>query len=65
MIKPEQPDRITLNDIVRSGMGQTLVNILVDVNGFWSYEFRETIAANQMNEEKEEDKYSSGSSETH
>ncbi|XP_050529948.1 serine/threonine-protein phosphatase 2A regulatory subunit B'' subunit gamma-like [Daktulosphaira vitifoliae] len=64
MIKPEQPDRITLKDIVRSGMGQTLVNILVDVNGFWSYEFRETIASNQMTG-VEQDKYFSGGSVKH
>lgn len=43
MVKPLNPNRITLNDIIRSGMGHTLVNILIDVNGFWSYEFRETI----------------------
>jgi len=46
MVKPLIPNRITLKDIVRSGMGRTLVNILIDVNGFWTYEFRETLATN-------------------
>ncbi|XP_050438348.1 serine/threonine-protein phosphatase 2A regulatory subunit B'' subunit gamma-like [Adelges cooleyi] len=50
MIKPKHPERITLKDIVHSGMGRTLINILIDVNGFWSYEFRETIAANRFND---------------
>lgn len=42
MVKPLNPNRITLKDIIHSGMGHTVVNILIDVNGFWSYEFRET-----------------------
>lgn len=46
MIKPEHPNKITLKDIIQSGMGHIFVNILIDVNGFWSYEFRETLAAN-------------------
>jgi len=44
MIKPEDPNKITLKDIIRSKMGHILVNILIDFNGFWSYEFRETLA---------------------
>lgn len=50
MIKPKDPMKITLNDIIRSKMGHILVNILIDFNGFWSYEFRETLATNQNNE---------------
>lgn len=46
MIKPEDPMKITLKDIIHSKMGHILVNILIDINGFWSYEFRESIAAN-------------------
>lgn len=48
MIMPENPTKITLKDMIRSGMGHILVNILIDVNGFWSYEFRETLAANRV-----------------
>lgn len=48
MIKPEDPAKITLKDIIRSKMGHILVNILIDFNGFWSYEFRETLATNRI-----------------
>lgn len=48
MIKPQDPNKITLKDIIRSGMGHIFVNILIDVNGFWSYEFRETLETNDM-----------------
>lgn len=48
MIKPNDPNKITLKDIIRSKMGHVLVNILIDVNGFWSYEFRESLATNNM-----------------
>uniref|UniRef100_A0A2S2P2E3 Serine/threonine-protein phosphatase 2A regulatory subunit B'' subunit gamma n=2 Tax=Schizaphis graminum TaxID=13262 RepID=A0A2S2P2E3_SCHGA len=50
MIKPEDPAKITLKDIIRSKMGHILVNILIDFNGFWSYEFRETLANNSIND---------------
>jgi len=48
MINPEDPAKITLKDIIRSKMGHILVNILIDFNGFWSYEFRETLANNRV-----------------
>lgn len=48
MIKPQNPYKITLKDIIRSGMGHIFVNILIDVNGFWSYEFRETLEINHI-----------------
>jgi len=48
MIKPEDPAKITLKDIICSQMGHILVNILIDFNGFWSYEFRETLANNRI-----------------
>ncbi|XP_060844459.1 serine/threonine-protein phosphatase 2A regulatory subunit B'' subunit gamma-like [Rhopalosiphum padi] len=50
MIKPEDPAKITLKDIIRSKMGHILVNILIDFNGFWSYEFRETLANNSISD---------------
>ncbi|VVC26774.1 Hypothetical protein CINCED_3A005191 [Cinara cedri] len=46
MIKPKDPMKITLKDVIHSKMGHTLINILIDINGFWSYEFRESITAN-------------------
>lgn len=53
MIKPKDPAKITLNDIIRSRMGHIFVNILIDFNGFWSYEFRETQAANHITDNKD------------
>lgn len=47
MIKPVDPMKITLKDVIHSKMGHVLVNILIDINGFWYYEFRESMAANQ------------------
>ncbi|CAG0924372.1 unnamed protein product, partial [Notodromas monacha] len=36
MIKPQEPDRITLKDLCRSGQGDVLVSVLIDLNGFSS-----------------------------
>jgi len=43
MVKPRDPLQITLADLVRSGQGDTVVSILTDLNGFWSYENREVL----------------------
>merc|ERR1719394_1027652 len=45
MVKPDDPYHITLSDLLRSGQGETVVNILSDLNGFWSYENREMLLA--------------------
>ncbi|XP_054262977.1 serine/threonine-protein phosphatase 2A regulatory subunit B'' subunit gamma-like isoform X1 [Macrosteles quadrilineatus] len=45
MIKPVDPTKITLQDLLNSGQGETLVSILIDLNGFWTYENREQMAA--------------------
>ena len=45
MVAPGDPLRITLADLIRSGQGETVVQILTDLNGFWSYENREVLAA--------------------
>lgn len=44
MVKPEQPCRITLRDLVRCGKGGTVVSILIDANEFWAYDNREALA---------------------
>ena len=41
MVKPADPLRITLQDLISSGQGGTVVSILIDLNGFWTYENRE------------------------
>ena len=41
MVKPADPTKITIDDLIRSGQGETVTNILIDLNGFWNYENRE------------------------
>ncbi len=43
MVRPSDPLRITLTDLVSCGQGDTVVSILVDLNGFWTYENREVL----------------------
>eukprot|EP00051_Salpingoeca_urceolata_P001805 m.44247 g.44247 ORF g.44247 m.44247 type:complete len:519 (-) comp11688_c0_seq1:31-1587(-) len=45
MVKPRQPFRITLQDLLASGCGATVCSILTDINGFFAYENRENVAA--------------------
>ena len=45
MVRPDDPLRITLKDLIRCGNGDTVVSILVDLNGFWTYENREVLIA--------------------
>eukprot|EP00112_Aurelia_sp_Birch-Aquarium-sp1_P015360 Seg3398.4 transcript_id=Seg3398.4/GoldUCD/mRNA.D3Y31 product="Serine/threonine-protein phosphatase 2A regulatory subunit B'' subunit gamma" protein_id=Seg3398.4/GoldUCD/D3Y31 len=51
MIKPTDPFHITLQDLINSGQGDTVVNMLVDVNGFLTYENREVLVVEGNNEE--------------
>eukprot|EP00903_Cladosiphon_okamuranus_P019399 g17836.t1 len=44
MVKPADPAFITLADLLLSGAGHTVVSMLVDVNGFWTYDNRESLA---------------------
>ncbi|MEQ2164341.1 hypothetical protein GOODEAATRI_005674 [Goodea atripinnis] len=46
MVKPKDPYKITLQDLVNSCQGDTVVSILIDLNGFWTYENREMLVAN-------------------
>jgi len=43
MVKPSDPLKLTLCDLIRSKQGDTVVSILIDLNGFWSYENREVL----------------------
>lgn len=43
MVKPHHPHRISLNDLINCGQGEVVVNILIDLNGFWTHENRETL----------------------
>ncbi|RXM91415.1 Serine/threonine-protein phosphatase 2A regulatory subunit B'' subunit gamma [Acipenser ruthenus] len=46
MVKPKDPCKITLQDLVNSSQGDTVTSILIDLNGFWTYENREVLVAN-------------------
>lgn len=37
-----------------SGYGDTVVNILIDLDGFWTYENRETVVTDRSNSERQE-----------
>lgn len=50
MVCPADPGRITLSDLISSKCGHTVISILIDVNGFWKYDNRETL----MHTEEEE-----------
>ncbi|XP_050404176.1 serine/threonine-protein phosphatase 2A regulatory subunit B'' subunit gamma [Patella vulgata] len=41
MVKPADPLKITLEDLINCGKGDTVVSILIDLNDFWTYENRE------------------------
>lgn len=43
MVKPEDPTCITLADLMASRTGHTVVSMLVDTNGFWMYDNRESL----------------------
>lgn len=43
MVKPTDPLKITLQDLILCGQGDTIVTILTDLNGFWMYENREVL----------------------
>jgi serine/threonine-protein phosphatase 2A regulatory subunit B'' len=46
MVRPKDPLRITLQDLIDCGKGDTVVSILIDLDGFWTYENREMPIAN-------------------
>lgn len=51
MIKPRDPTKITLKDIIDSGQGETMVSILIEFHKFWAYENREAMVVDSNIEE--------------
>lgn len=45
MVKPKNPYKISLQDLINSSQGDTVTSILIDLNGFWTYENREVLVA--------------------
>ncbi|CAG9829083.1 unnamed protein product [Diabrotica balteata] len=45
MVRPKDPEKITLDDLLACGHGETFVNILIEFHGFWAYENRESVSS--------------------
>lgn len=50
MVKPSSIEKITLQDLITCGQGDTVVSILIDLNGFWTYENREVLVPDNTDE---------------
>ncbi len=44
MVMPSDPMRITLQDLIDCKCGGTVISILTDVEAFWAYDNRESLA---------------------
>uniref|UniRef100_A0A182JVB6 Serine/threonine-protein phosphatase 2A regulatory subunit B'' subunit gamma n=1 Tax=Anopheles christyi TaxID=43041 RepID=A0A182JVB6_9DIPT len=51
MVKPEDPTRITLKDLIRCGHGETVVSILIEFHKFWAYENREVMVTSTASDD--------------
>ena len=54
MVKPEHPHRITLADLIRCGVGDTVVNMLTDIKEFWTYDNRENLIGEADDDEEDD-----------
>nr|XP_023017947.1 serine/threonine-protein phosphatase 2A regulatory subunit B'' subunit gamma-like [Leptinotarsa decemlineata] len=45
MVRPKDPQKITLADLLACGQGDTFVSILIEFHGFWAYENREALSS--------------------
>jgi serine/threonine-protein phosphatase 2A regulatory subunit B'' len=50
MVKPADPLRISLSDLLSCKQGGTIASMLIDVRGFWAHDNRE----NLLQEEEEQ-----------
>jgi hypothetical protein len=53
MVHPVDPMRITFADLQASKIGATVLFMLIDVNGFWQYDHRESLLQQREEEEAE------------
>ena len=51
MVRPVNPEFITFDDVVSSNVGETVLSILIDMQAFYQYDNRESLMAQQSNEE--------------
>ncbi|TRY64227.1 hypothetical protein TCAL_14307 [Tigriopus californicus] len=54
MVRPKDPFKITHQDLVQCGNGDTVISILIDLNGFWTYENREVLVTDTPDESSAE-----------
>ena len=47
MVKPKDPNKITFEDLASSGVGETVMSLLVDMEAFYQYDNRESLIAQQ------------------
>lgn len=52
MVRPADPTKLTLNDLIQCGYGDTVVSILIDLDGFWTYENREAVVSDRGSNDK-------------
>ena len=53
-VNPATPGYITLDDLIRCGVGHTVVAMIIDVKGFYSYDNREALIFSQRANAEEE-----------
>ncbi|XP_053660690.1 serine/threonine-protein phosphatase 2A regulatory subunit B'' subunit gamma-like [Anopheles marshallii] len=51
MVKPTDPTRITLKDLISCGHGETVVSILIEFHKFWAYENREVMVTSTASDD--------------
>lgn len=56
ILSSNHPDGPTFKEFVDSGQGHTVITMLLDVHGFWSYDNRETIIAQQQAEAQQQER---------
>ncbi|GJQ66297.1 hypothetical protein Trydic_g4343 [Trypoxylus dichotomus] len=50
MVRPKDPEKITLHDLISCGQGDTFISILIEFHGFWAYENREAVTVEPTQE---------------
>ena len=53
MVKPKDGLHITLDDLLRCGVAHTIINMIIDIDGFWAYDQRENIIHGEDEEPEE------------
>jgi serine/threonine-protein phosphatase 2A regulatory subunit B'' len=54
MVNPKDPTRITFKDLIACGVGDIIVSMLTDTNGFIAYDHRESLISSSSSNEEED-----------